>query len=297
MIKSYPKILPLTGKYFDLVGGVEVEITEKVDGSLFAFGKDHGGNLHFRSKGAVLDEKYPQDLFKSAIDHILSIQDRLPNGVVYYSETLKCPRHNTLAYAKTPKNHVALFGMFDWDRTAGNDWDTLASEAERLDVDVVPLLGKKILSSAKEAEEFLVQDSFLGNCKIEGIVLKDYTRPMEFSGMVYPLTVLKFVSDAFKEKHANNPEYIPQSSKLETTIESYRTEARWNKAIQHLRDKGELLNEPKDIGALMKELNVDLVEEEKENFKEELYQIYQKQWKASVARGFPEYYKKLLLKQ
>lgn len=296
-LKSYPKILPLTGKYFDYIAGVGVEITEKVDGSMFAFGKDREGVLHFRSKGAVIEANAPQDLFKPAVDYVLSVQDKLPNGVAYYSETLKSPRHNTLAYAGIPKNHIALFGMFDYDRTGGNSWEVLREEATRLDVDIVPLLGKAILGSAEQAQEYLSIDSFLGNCKVEGIVIKDYTRPMEFSGQIYPLIALKFVSDSFKEKHANNPEYIPQSSKLEVVINNYRTEARWDKAIQHLKEKGVLTNEPKDIGILMRELSEDLVLEEKENFKEELYQIYKKQWTANLCRGFPEYYKKVLLEQ
>ena len=295
MIKSYPKILPLVGKYFDLIAGVEVEVTEKVDGSMFAFGKDHEGNLHFRSKGAIIEASAPQDLFKPAIEYVITIQHELPNGVVYYGETLKSNRHNTLNYNSIPKNHIALFGMFDFDRTAGNSWEVLKEEAARLNLDVVPLLGKVPLGALNEVEKFLELESYLGGPKIEGVVLKDYTRPMEFAGQMYPLTALKFVSDAVKEKHADNPEYVPQSSKLEVVIGNYRTEARWDKAIQHLKEQGLLVGEPKDIGLLMKELSQDLIAEEKENFKEELYQIFKKQWTASLLRGFPEYYKRKLL--
>lgn len=50
---------------------------------------------------------------------------------------------------------------------------------------------------------------------------------------------------------------------LELLYDSYRTEARWQKAVQHLRDEGKLLGEPKDIGPLMAEIWRDLVEEEK----------------------------------
>ena len=36
--------------------------------------------------------------------------------------------------------------------------------------------------------------------------------------------------------------------------EGLRTEARWRKAVQHLREEGRLERSPKDIGALLVEL-------------------------------------------
>lgn len=297
MIKSYPKILPLVGKHADLVLRTPVEVTEKVDGSMFAFGKDHEGKLHFRSKGREIDENVVDKLFRPAVEHVLSIQDRLPTGVCYYGETLFRPNHNTLCYERVPKGNIALFGMFDWDRTGGNGWEQLADEAARLDMDVVPLLAQGEFGELGELTKLMEAKSFLGNEDMEGIVIKDYTRPMEFAGMIYPLTVLKFVSERFKEKHADNPEYVSSKNKLEEIMLAYRTEARWAKAVQHLRDEGKLVGEPKDIGPLMAELWRDLVEEEKENFKEELYKLYKKDLARLVQRGFPEWYKRKLLEQ
>lgn len=40
-----------------------------------------------------------------------------------------------------------------------------------------------------------------------------------------------------------------------------RIEARWHKAVQHLREDGQLVNDMKDIPALLRELNRDLDEE------------------------------------
>lgn len=292
MLKSYPKILALVGKYFDFVKGQRVEVTEKIDGSQFAFGKDLDGNLYMRSKGASL---YPdgqvQDLFRPAVNHVLSVQHKIPDGMAFYGETLKTPRHNTLAYNRVPTNHIMLFGVTDFDRTEGDDHEEISYWAEQFEIEPIPLIGHFTLTEANEALRFLDKGSALGGCNAEGVVIKDYTRPLEFSGMVYPFTALKLVTEAFKEKHKSNPDWTPSKSKLETLLESYRTEARWMKAVQHLRDAGELLGEPKDIGALLKEVNVDLIAEEKENFKEELYQIYQKEWKSSATRGFPEWYK------
>lgn len=298
MIKSYPKILPLVGKYGDLVLGNTVEVTEKCDGSMFAFGLSPDGVLHMRSKGQPIDINAVPDLFRPAADHVLSVQDKLEKGVVYYGETLKTPRHNTLSYDRVPTNHIALFGKFDWERTKGADYAEVAEAAALLDVDVVPLLGNVAYDELAQFAELLKASgkSWLGGADMEGIVIKDYTRPMEFSGMVYPLTVLKYVSEAFKEKHSNNPDWIGNKDKVALLVDSYRTEARWHKAVQHLRDNGELLGEPKDIGILIKELSRDLVEECKEDFKDSLYNLFQKEWKARVTARFPEWYKEELLK-
>lgn len=303
-IKSYPKILPLVGKYADMALNTIVEVTEKVDGSMFAFGKDHNGKLHFRSKGALINHEAWEtggvpNLFRPAVEHILSVEDKLPRGICYYGETLCAPRHNTLAYERVPKNHIALFGMFDWDRTGGVDHATITEAADWLGVDVVPLLGHFEYGALNQFVELLHDSgkSYLGGADMEGIVIKDYTRPMEFGGMVYPLTALKYVSEAFKEKHSKNDEYTPQRDKLEELFSSYRTEARWNKAIQHLRDKGELVGEPKDIGILMKELWDDWMEEEKDDFKEKLFAMFKKRVAGRIQSGFPEYYKQKLLTQ
>lgn len=297
MIKSYPKILPLVGKYADLVCGVEVEVTEKVDGSCFGFGVDLEGKLHCRSKGQAISVEAPADLFRPAVEHCVAIQDRLPKGVVFYGETLKTERHNTLAYSRVPRNHIALFGMFDWERTAGAPYEGLVEAAANLDVDVVPLLYKGRLDSLEQFSDLVKSSpiSFLGGAPIEGIVVKDYTRPMEFAGMIYPLTVLKLVSEQFKEKHSNNPDWKPQKDVLEDCLNQYKTEARWHKAVQHLKEQGILLGEPKDIGPLMSELWRDVVEEEKENFKEELFNMFKKRLAHKVQAGFPQWYKEQLL--
>lgn len=296
MLRGYPKILPAVGKYGDYVVGEMVEITEKIDGSQFAFGKDRDGRLHMRSKGCEIDLNVGvQKLFKPAVDHVLSIQDRIPTGSAFYCETLATERHNTLDYGRVPKNHLALFGYTDFERTVGHDHETLQMWAENLDIEAVPLIGNVTLGSLEQLKDYIDQESALGKAKIEGVVVKNYRTPIEFNGQVYPFAAVKYVSEQFKEKHASNPDWTPQRDRLEELLESYRTEARWLKAVQHLRDAGQLLGEPKDIGALMKELATDLHAEEAENFKQELFNLNKKNWTARVTRGFPEWYKDQLL--
>lgn len=291
MLKSYPKILPLVGKYSDLILGNKIEATEKVDGSMFAFGKDAEGKLHFRSKGQAIDGNTPPAMFAPAVNHVLSIADRIPNDTAFYGETLQKPRHNTLAYDRVPLNHIALFGVFDFERTKGLGYSEVAKYAQLFDVDVVPLIFEGTLTNLADVTAMLDRDSFLGGAKIEGVVLKDYTRPMDFAGMIFPLTVLKFVSEQFKEKHSANPDWKAPKDHLEEILAQYKTEARWLKAIQKRREAGDFLGEPKDIGPLMKIIWDDVVEEEKENFKEELFNVFKKRLAYAAQSGFPEWYK------
>jgi hypothetical protein len=82
---------------------------------------------------------------------------------------------------------------------------------------------------------------------------------------------------------------------VQNLIIQLRTEARWRKTIQHLRDDGKLLNAPQDISPLLCELKADLEREEGDFIKEQLYAHFIKQIKGGVTAGFPEFYKSLLV--
>lgn len=297
-MKSYVKIFPASGKFADMFVGQEVEITEKIDGSQFVFGKNPEGKLFMRSKGAVIDQDCPPKLFKPAVDHVLSIQERIPSDTAYYSETLSSPRHNTLKYGRVPINHIALYGHTDYTRTKNLDIShhMLRETAEHLDIEAVPLLYMGTLNSLIDLKTYLDRDSVLNDVKIEGVVVKNYQRDLLISGEYFPLVAMKYVSEAFKEQHSKNSEYTSGKSKTEEHMLSYKTEARWLKAVQHLRDDGKLEGTPKDIGILLKELNDDFELEEKEAIKDFLYSTYRKDYIRAMSRGFPEWYKDQLLK-
>jgi len=101
----------------------------------------------------------------------------------------------------------------------------------------------------------------------------------------------KFVRESFKERNKTEWKGNSTPNKLETFLASFRTEARWEKAIQHLRDAGQLIEEPKDIGILLKEIQHDVFTEEQETIKQELYNIYKEQIGRRAIAGFPEWYK------
>ena len=80
-------------------------------------------------------------------------------------------------------------------------------------------------------------------------------------------------------------------------MERFKTEARWEKALIHLKEKGELENSVRDIGKLIKEVQKDIKEEESEYIKNHLYKIFIKDILQTAIRGLPEWYKNQLLEK
>ena len=74
------------------------------------------------------------------------------------------------------------------------------------------------------------------------------------------------------------------------------TQARWQKALQHLREAGKIEDSVRDIGLLMREIPEDVLKECEEEIKEQLFKWAWPHIRRSVARGAPEWYKEHLLK-
>lgn len=295
MITSFPKIFALGNRHIlDIFDG-EVEITEKIDGSQFCYGKINN-QIHFRSRGSVIYPEKMDKMFSGAVEHILSKQDKLPNGIVFYSENLQKPKHNVLAYNRTPKNHIALFGAMNYiTKEMIFDYHKYANI---LDIETVPVLYKGKIESPEELEKLLNTDSILGGSKIEGVVVKNYAKSVLLAGTNVILSLMsgKYVSEKFKEKHQKNwKKDHTKVGGLELLKSSLRTKARWHKAVQHLRDSELLEQDPRDIGKLVKEVQNDIEAEEKEYIMEKLYAIFKGEILRNSIRGLPEWYKAKLL--
>lgn len=271
----------------------DIIIQEKVDGSQFSFGVLEG-QLFCRSKGALLELEAPEKMFIAGVNYVKSIQHLLIPNATYRGEYLNKPKHNVLAYDRIPKNHIVLFDiqLFGGDFFEDGHIQDIANE---LGLEKVPHLYEGSGKSLKPEFFTALLDtvSFLGGQKIEGVVIKNRRK---FSSLDGTLLKGKVVSEDFKEihKHDWKNENPGQKDILEILGESLRTPARWNKAIQHLKERGQLTNEPKDIGPLMKELETDLDEECKVEIMDALYKWAFPQIKRRATNGFPEYYKKLL---
>jgi hypothetical protein len=294
MIPSFVKIFAVGTDYIKDIFEEEVEVSEKIDGSQIAFGLVNN-QLHIRSKGSVLYQDNPEKMFKEGVDYIASIQGLLPEGVVFYGEYLKKPKHNTLPYARVPRNHIILFGAKNYIKDAYlPGW---CDYAPILNLEVVPFTTVKI-SSPEDLKAYLGVESYLGGSMREGVVVKNYGRRFLLGGQPMPMMCGKFVSEQFKEVHKSRwGKEETGKGRFETFCESFHTEARWQKAVQHLAEKGELENSPRDIGKLMKEIGIDIEEEEKADVMEYLWNEYKRDIFRAATRGAAEWYKEQLLKR
>lgn len=302
---AYPKIYALGSPEVADILKYPVTITEKIDGSQIGFGIVNG-ELYIRSKGSLLSLDNPTGLFKDAVAYIRSIKSLLDDRCFYYGECLQSKRHNKLNYERVPRHNIALYGCFYASKLWGENytlpecWGTQREvdvEANRLEIDCVPILYEGLITPEKLEEILSIKKSFLGG-EIEGVVIKSRYRML---GQREPFMQAKLVCESFREVKHKKAYRIKSDNKVEEGIEelfqSYRTEARWDKAIQHLRESGTLSGSSRDIGILIKEIHKDILEEEGETIKELVWQLFKKRFLSTVIDGFPAYYQKMLMEQ
>lgn len=290
---SYPHIMALGHKGIALILNEPVLVEEKVDGSQISFGV-FGNELKIksRSKEIVLDA--PEKLFDLGVQAIKTRLPLLRDGWTYCGEYLRSKSHNALCYDRVPSGNIVIF-----DVRIGNEsylnYDQKAEEANRIQFEVVPKVFEGKIESPDTVRAFLDRESFLGGQKIEGVVLKNYQR----FGIDGKAMFGKFVSEAFKEVHKGawkdkNPS---QGDFIGRVIATYKTPARWNKAVQHLKERGELTDSPADIGKLLIEVRKDLMDECGEQISLDLFSHFWKDIQRGVVAGLPEFYKQKLLEK
>jgi hypothetical protein len=294
-VPGYTKILTIGSAMTEnaLVGHVVIQ--EKVDGSLFRFGINEDGEVTAGSKGQIFyDLDDVAQMFVEGAQYIKSISDKLkklPVDTYFYCEYLQKPKHNTLVYDHVPKNHLVLF-----DCLMGGKWcnyKELQVIANGLDIDAIPVLYSG-LATTDTIKGFLETPSYLGKQIVEGVVIKNYDQTIMLGGHVFPLFT-KYVREAFKELHTQDWKIRQPKDSLHDYVEGFKSEARWQKAIIHLREKGELLWSPKDIGNLIKTIQEDILVEETENIKNFLFKCFKDDILRAATRRFPEWYKEQLL--
>lgn len=288
-MNSYPKIYNVGHPALDGFFDEAIEVEEKVDGSQFSFWLDED-TVRFHSKRV---EIYPgaAGMFEAGVQHILSIQHHLFPDLVYRGEYLRKPKHNTLTYNRVPRGHIILFDVMSTPERYLTRID-MKVHAAKIGLEVVPCLFIGKISSSKEVNELLDLPSVLGG-QIEGLVFK--RRVGSLWGKDGKALIAKHVREEFREVHRGKKFKVPKQDIIDTIIELYRTEARWRKAVEHLRDDGLLENSPRDIGALMKETQEDLIAECHAEIKSLLFDSFKKQILRGSVRGLPEWYKDQLL--
>ena len=290
---TYPKVWNVGSVELSTFFDEPVQAEEKCDGSQFSWGV-FNGELKARSKGKELIIDAPEKLFSKAVETIQSLKSNLRDGWTYRGEYLAKPKHNALAYDRHPERHIIIFDINDGHESYLS-YEDKAAEAKRLGLEVVPLIYRGMITSPEQFLKLMDNVSILGGQKIEGVVLKNYTK----FGRDKKVLMAKHVTEAFKEVHkaewkVGNPK---QNDILHILSAKYTTPARWNKAILHLKERGELQNSPRDIGNLIKEVQSDLTIECGADIKEELYKWAIENLLRSVIKGLPLWYKEQLVKE
>lgn len=304
-IPNYPKVVAFGTNGTDEVLNGTVRIDEKVDGSQFGFGLEApGGDVLFRSHGAQIYIESCPSTFKLVVDHVLAHQGWLRSfsadsyPIYFYGEAITKPKHNVLTYMTVPQGSVVLF-----DALVGGKWvNTRCLEYSACGMDITfipPLFEGEITKDSLMTLFEGIGDrvSALGGTAPEGLVVKNYSKYMNIGGNVWPIMV-KLVRQQYKEKHAR--EWASQTGKapIQSLVESFKgDEARWNKAIMHLREQGVLENSPRDIGKLIAYVQQDMMDEEKEAIKGKLWQLYSRDFQRASVAGLAEFYKNQLAQE
>lgn len=295
MISSYPSIFSLGHKAVKDIFTSPVVVQEKVDGAQISFGYlgTEVQGLAIQSRKADIHPEAPLKDWTEAVKTIKTLP--LYPGWIYRGEFLRKPKHNALAYSRVPEKHIILFDVEKGLQDFLEPWE-LAEEAKRLELESVPLLfAGEWTGGIEQFKELLQLESVLGGQKIEGVVIKNYN----LYGPDKHVLMAKFVSEAFKEAHGKMWGSTPKGKGdiIQRFIETLKTEARWNKAVQHLREQGLILDEPKDIGLIIQEVKRDVEADAGEWMKEQMFKEFVPQVLRGVAGGVAEWWKEKLLKR
>jgi hypothetical protein len=291
MLRGYSSPLALGHKGLENLWKGTVYVQEKADGSQISFGLDETGTLSVKSRthDITLDVS---GMWKPALEFLDTIKDKLHPGWIYRGEYLKSPHHNALVYGRIPTNYIMLYDIDKGDQ----DYlmlVELAEESNRIGLECVPLLAVYTEEpDVKELMAFLERDSILGGVKIEGIVCKNYA----LYGADHKVIMGKLVSKDFQEKNSSKQRSEGKDF-IELLSAKYATEARWRKAVQHLRESGTIQGIPQDIPLVMNEIDDDLEKECGEEIKETVFKHFFPSMKKMIKRGMPEWYREVLLQE
>lgn len=292
-INSYPSVFALGHAVLANLFNGNVVISEKLDGSQISFMKDEQGKLHLRSHHAEIFDG-DNSMFQKGVQAIKTISEKLTPNWIYRGEYLRTPKHNVLAYSRIPANHIYLFDI----NTGLEQYvepQVVQEKAIELGFEPVKIVyqGKGSKIDFEVLKTLLDNESVLGGTKIEGLVIKNY----EQFGKDKHCLMGKYVKEEMKERIQKGGGKPGGKDIISEIGLSLKTEARWNKSIQHLTEQGLILNEPKDIGPLLKEINQDVLKEETDYIKDRLFRWAWPSIGRIVNAGFPEYYKEKLAKK
>lgn len=298
-IHSYSKVWALGHPQLEGLTDESVVVQEKLDGSQFSFMLDIEDGKHtvlFRSKGAIIHGVDAAGMFKPCVDAVMKLASSLQVRYLYRAEFHSRPRHNTLQYDRVPKHYLVVYDIEDMNQGPYHflRWQDVAKECERIGFEYVLPDDIAVVQSMADLESHMAKPSMLGGAR-EGVVLKNYRRFTKDGKVMMG----KYVSERFKEVHAGawkaaNP---TGTDIIENLIRALATEARYEKAAQHLREAGRLQHSVQDIGLLIREVQRDVIAEEADRIAKALFTWAKPRIERGVGRAIPMWWKEKLAKE
>lgn len=292
-VHSYPKVWNIGHTAITELLLDDVIVEEKIDGSQFSFGI-FDGEIRCRSKNKDLVLDAPEKMFALAVATVLELAPLLHDGWTYRGEYLQSCSHNHLTYDRVPTRNVVLFDI----NPAPGQWlarDERDKEAARIGLECVPLIFAGRLEHIGHFEEMVKRASYLGGPQIEGVVIKNYHR---FGRDSHPLFG-KHVREDFKEQQDADwkTKHKSMSDIRDDLGQSFRMPARWQKAVQRLREAGTYTGTPQDIGPLIKAVQQDLHDEARDHVSKALMEWAWPHVSRVAIRGLPEWFKARLVEK
>lgn len=260
----------------------DVVVMEKVDGSQFRIKLTPDG-WDCGSKSVNGKDNIDKSMFDIAIKEAERIWNIYTStewvdkyGAMYlYCEYLRHMKHNTLEYSRVPENHLYLFNVMVDCPGGFKPLDprytgTLRDIARVFEIDPPNILhtGK---ASVDLLDRLLETESYLGGCKVEGVVVYNYSRTYtnipQWIG--FPL-MGKYVRPEFTELNNENWSKIKKPV-VERVIEKYITPQRFEKVIAHLKEQGLIEGHMRDMKYIYDEFFADLYNEEECTLMFEIY--------------------------
>lgn len=281
---DYPKIEHYGSRNVRGIDDVaaDVIVQEKLDGSQISFARELStGRLRVWSKNRELDLANPDKMFAPAVESLQARADMIEPGYKFRGEYLSRPKHNVLAYERTPRGLIAVF---DVDAVTPMRPEGARELAQLADLEYVEPWCCELLRPLALPDYQPLSDapSMLGGIR-EGVVIKNYNKKL----------YAKIVRDQFKELRTGRPVIRPEAP-AKAIGHFYATPGRWQKAVQHLRESGRLLGSMADMRALINEIRADVRAEHEQDIRDALWEAFEGEVMEATHLGLADWYRQQL---
>lgn len=183
------------------------------------------------------------------------------------------------------------------------DYESKKKEAERIGLEVVPMLFSGMMGSLEQFFPTLESVSVLGGAKVKGLVVKAVDRT---------LPTVRLTTDAVAEKNPQEKkELIPTNitprhplpnseaqitTAVRTVAWGFASELRFDKAYETLKAAGKITDQLADIGPLIGEVYKNITSDDEYGMMEELWRLCRGKVYGQLITTLPDWYKRKLLK-